>query len=68
MRRRGKSQRNRRGGCKSRKIRYPDRSSAKVAMGKVRYQQDKGLQRQKAPVRYYECEWCSGWHLTSKRR
>lgn len=41
---------------------YPTQADAKRALAKIRT--DEG--EHKKPIRTYECEKCSGWHLTSK--
>lgn len=42
-----------------RKTRYPTAEHAAVAASKA-------LRRRPGALRYYECPWCGGWHLTSK--
>ena len=49
-------------GCKTRKVRYRDHTSAAMALRVLRERSN----HDKIPVRVYECPICKGWHLTSK--
>lgn len=49
--------------CPSRKRRFPDEISAKIALGEVGPLRDRYK-----PIRAYPCQMCSGWHLTAQPR
>lgn len=44
------------------KVRFPDRHRAKMAVRTIRNNKSKPTR-----MRAYECEYCNGWHLTSKK-
>lgn len=47
--------------CPTGKKRYPDQQSIKRSMKVIQ-----GNPNAKAPVRYYECHLCNGWHMTNQ--
>ena len=54
----------RRSDCPTRKVRYRDRQEAKRALSQIK--SSKYEARHVTPTRYYECDMCHGWHLTSQ--
>lgn len=49
--------------CKiSRKIYFLSEKDARIELRRIRSME----QENKKPIRVYECDMCSGWHLTSK--
>lgn len=51
--------------CDTFKVAFLDNNSAKAALKRIKRDPD---QRNTTPVRYYECERCGFWHLTSRER
>jgi hypothetical protein len=51
--------------CPTQKLRLPDH---KAAVSRLQMLQWNHPTREYLPVRVYECEFCKGWHLTSKER
>jgi uncharacterized protein (DUF3820 family) len=49
--------------CK--KLAYPTRKAARIALKDIRVKAERSEQKHKIPIRPYECDRCSGWHLTS---
>jgi len=44
------------------KIRYPDQLAARLALATLQREDDPEHQERKV----YKCEWCGGWHLSSR--
>lgn len=44
------------------KHRYRDEVAAQMELARIRRDAVRGY----VPVRAYRCEWCDGWHLTSR--
>lgn len=60
---RSRKPRPRTGFCQAtKKVRYPDSLSAKMALSTLRRVSD----RERVPSREYSCQHCKGWHLTSQ--
>lgn len=52
--------------CRTGKKRHRDKVDAEITLFKtINYIEKMGTDRKK-PKRTYECEFCHGWHLTSK--
>lgn len=48
--------------CGSGKKRFRDHQSAVHALRRIKG----GSSRDRVPAKAYECDWCGGWHLTSR--
>lgn len=50
------------GWCPSGKVRIADEDGAMLALSRARQHRPKGARIER---RYYQCDQCGGWHLTS---
>lgn len=53
------------------KERFPSRLEANLAIARIASNvkhHRKGPQRDSEPTRSYQCEFCSGWHMTSQSK
>jgi hypothetical protein len=54
------------GACRTGKVRFRDEVEARRALSRARWRREKIGDQKRQETRPYPCQFCKGWHLTSK--